>query len=143
MHYTCETSEERRYVSYTVSVDLDKDNIYLYDFDRVLIFKIGRTSDQPTANWAHQEVSYLKNPLLGLLQQLQGKLLNESIIHLLEMMNPVFTEVNPDKPNIHFSSSRRPNSGVDKLEGVLGPLAEELCSQQSTFPLILIQSNLY
>ena len=52
--------------------------VYVYDFDWVLVFKIGRTSNQRTANWAQQEVSYLKNPLLGLLQQLQGKLFNES-----------------------------------------------------------------
>ena len=31
---------------------------------------------------------------------------------------------------------------MDKLEGILGPLAEELHSQQSTFPLVLIYGKL-
>ena len=58
-----------------------------------------------------------------------------SIAHSLGMINPVIIEVSSDRRNIYFSSSRRPNSGEDKLEGILGPLAEELLSKRSEFPL--------
>ena len=50
------------------------------------------------------------------------------------MLNPVEILGNPDRPNIYFSSSSRPDRGEDKLNEILVPLVESLKKGRTKFP---------
>ena len=60
----------------------------------------------------------------------------------LGLMDPKFIEINPDRPNIFFSSCTRPSHGDDKLAPILNPLVQELLEMRQDFPLTLIYGNL-
>ena len=51
-------------------------------------------------------------------------------------------DVNPDRKNIYFSSSRRGNQGNSRLHNVLAPLLEDLRSKRQDFPLTILYRNL-
>ena len=58
------------------------------------------------------------------------------------MSQPAIIRVNPDRPNIYFASFSRPSRGDDILLEILQPLALELQTRRSNFPLTLIYGNL-
>ena len=66
----------------------------------------------------------------------------KGIAESLGLMDPLIIEANPDRPNIFFSSFRRPDRGEDKLHPILSPLIEELQVKRLGFPLTLVYANL-
>ena len=66
----------------------------------------------------------------------------KEIVESLGLVEPVFIEINPDRANIFFSSSRRPDRGEDKLHPILTPLIQELQDQRQNSPLTLVYGNL-
>ena len=66
----------------------------------------------------------------------------KEIVSSLALMDPKFIEINPDRPNIFFSSCTRPSHGDDKLSPILSPLVHELLEMRQYFPLTLIYGNL-
>lgn len=58
------------------------------------------------------------------------------------MRDPVVVERNPDRPNLHLSVYRRPNSGDDKITEPLEDLAKELKMKREAMPRTLIYGNL-
>ena len=51
-------------------------------------------------------------------------------------------DVNPDRRNIYFSSSRRGNQGDSRLHKILALLLEDLRSKRQDFPLTIVYGNL-
>ena len=80
-------------------------------------------------------------PWLGLTATATEKARTE-IIDSLGMFNPVLIVANPDRPNIYFSSSPRPDRGDDKFNTILSPLVEALKKERMQFPLTVIFGNL-
>ena len=72
-------------------------------------------------------------PLLGVTATATKKTRTD-IIESLGMVNPVEILGNPDRPNISFSSSSRPDRGEDKLNEILVPLVESLKKERTKFP---------
>ena len=66
-----------------------------------------------------------KVPWLGLTATATKKL-RAGITESLGMFNPAEIFVNPDRPNIYFSSSARPDRGDDKLDEILRPMVDRL-----------------
>ncbi|XP_067026648.1 putative ATP-dependent DNA helicase Q1 [Acropora muricata] len=58
------------------------------------------------------------------------------------MVNPVESFGNPDRPNISFSSSSRPDKGEDKLNEILVPLVESLKKERTKFPFTVVFGTL-
>ena len=58
------------------------------------------------------------------------------------MVNPVEILGNPDRPNIYFSSSSRPDRGEDKLNEILVPLVESLKKERTKFPFTVVFGTL-
>ena len=58
------------------------------------------------------------------------------------MFDPIEILANPDRPNIYFSTSTRPDRGDDKLDKILRPLVEELKKERLQFPLTVVFGNL-
>ena len=58
------------------------------------------------------------------------------------MFNPVEVFANPDRPNIYFSSSARPDRGDDKLNEILRPMVDRLKRERLQFPLTVVFGNL-
>ena len=63
-----------------------------------------------------------KVPLLGMTATATRRACRE-IIESLGMFNPVEVIGNPDRPNINFSASTRPDRGEDKCRTILEPKA--------------------
>ena len=82
-----------------------------------------------------------KVPWLGLTATATKKVRAE-IIESLGMFNPVEIFANPDRPNIYFSSSARPDRGDDKLNEILRPLVDGLKRERLQFPLTVVFGNL-
>ena len=66
----------------------------------------------------------------------------KEIVESLGLVEPVFIEINPDRANIFFCSSQRPDRGEDKLHPILTPLIQELQDQRQNSPLTLVYGNL-
>lgn len=64
------------------------------------------------------------------------------IIESLGMFSPVEIIANPDRPNIYFSSSTRPDRGDEKLNEILRPLVDGLKRERLQFPLTVVFGNL-
>ena len=79
-------------------------------------------------------------PLLGLTATATKKTRTD-IIECLGMFNPVEILGNPDRPNISFSSSSRPDRGADKLNEILVPLLESLKKERTNFLLLLFLAH--
>ena len=60
----------------------------------------------------------------------------------LGMIDPTSIEASPDRPNIYFSASQRPDRGDDKLTPILTPLIEELKAKRLSFPLTIVYGTL-
>jgi hypothetical protein len=60
----------------------------------------------------------------------------------LGMHDPAIIESNPDRANIFYQSFRRPDSGEDKLHGLLDPLIQELKMKRLDFSLTIIYGTL-
>lgn len=58
------------------------------------------------------------------------------------MIEPHLIEVNPDRGNIYFSSSRRGNHGDGKLDQILQPLVTDLRFQRLDYPLTVVYGTL-
>ena len=58
------------------------------------------------------------------------------------MFNPIEIVVNPDRPNISFSSSARPDRGDEKLNDILRALVDQLKGERMEFPLTFVFGNL-
>ena len=58
------------------------------------------------------------------------------------MFNPVEIFANPDRPNIYFSASARPDRGDDKLNEILRPMVDRLKRERLQFPLTIVFGNL-
>ena len=82
-----------------------------------------------------------KVPWLGLTATATKKTRTE-IIESLGMFNPTEIVVNPDRPNIYFSSSARPDRGDEKLNDILRPLVDQLKGERMEFPLTVVFGNL-
>lgn len=82
-----------------------------------------------------------KAPWLGLTATATKKTRTE-IIESLGMFNPIEIVVNPDWPNIYFSSSARPDRGDEKLNDILRPLVDRLKGERMEFPLTVVFGNL-
>lgn len=82
-----------------------------------------------------------KVPWLGLTATATKKVRAE-IMESLGMFNPVEIVTNPDRPNIYFSSSARPDRGDDKLNEILTPLVDGLKRERLQFPLTVVFGNL-
>ena len=82
-----------------------------------------------------------KVPWLGLTATATKKTRTE-IIESLGMFNPIEIVVNPDRPNIYFSSSARPDRGDEKLNDILRPLVDQLKGERMEFPLTVVFGNL-
>lgn len=82
-----------------------------------------------------------KVPWLGLTATATKKTRTE-IIESLGMFNPIEIVVNPDRPNIYFSSSARPDRGDEKLNDILRPLVDHLKGERMEFPLTVVFGNL-
>ena len=82
-----------------------------------------------------------KVPWLGLTATATKKLRAE-IIESLGMFNPAEIFANPDRPNIYFSSSARPDRGDDKLDEILRPMVDRLKRERLQFPLTVVFGNL-
>ncbi|KAK2554247.1 ATP-dependent DNA helicase Q-like 2 [Acropora cervicornis] len=80
-------------------------------------------------------------PLLGLTATATKKTRTD-IIESLGMVNPVEILGNPDRPNISFSSSSRPDRGEDKLNEILVPLVESLKKERTKFPFTVVFGTL-
>ncbi|XP_068723416.1 uncharacterized protein [Montipora capricornis] len=80
-------------------------------------------------------------PLLGLTATATKKTRTD-IIESLGMVNPVEILGNPDRPNICFSSSSRPDRGEDKLNEILVPLVESLKKERTKFPFTVVFGTL-
>ncbi|CAH3193079.1 unnamed protein product [Porites evermanni] len=80
-------------------------------------------------------------PLLGLTATATKKTRTD-IIESLGMVNPVEILGNPDRPNIYFSSSSRPDRGQDKLNEILVPLVESLKKERTKFPFTVVFGTL-
>lgn len=78
-----------------------------------------------------------KVPWLGLTATATKKLRAE-IIESLGMFNPAEIFANPDRPNIYFSSSARPDRGDDKLDEILRPMVDRLKRERLQFPLTVV-----
>lgn len=59
----------------------------------------------------------------------------EEIVQSLGLLDPMFVEINPDRPNLFFAACTRPNQGNTKLEAVLSPIVDQLIKkmQQLSF----------
>ena len=64
------------------------------------------------------------------------------IIKSLGLIKPAVVEVNPDRPNMYLSSSKRPDRGEEKLVGILEPLFGELQMERLQCPLAVVFGNL-
>ena len=82
-----------------------------------------------------------KVPWLGLTAT-APKMARTEIIKSLGMFNTIEIVANPDRPNIFFSSSTRPDRGDDKIDEILKPLVEQLQRQRMHFPLTVVFGNL-
>lgn len=80
-------------------------------------------------------------PLLGLTATATKKTRTD-IIESLGMVNAVEILGNPDRPNIYFSSSSRPDRGEDKLNEILVPLVESLKKERTKFPFPVVFGTL-
>ena len=80
-------------------------------------------------------------PIVGLTATATMKARNE-IMSALGLINPVVVETNPDRSNIYFCSSRRPDRGDEKLAQILDPLIEKLDRNRLDCPVTLIFNNL-
>lgn len=58
------------------------------------------------------------------------------------MFNPAEVIGNPDRPNIYFSASTRPDRGVDKYRTILEPLCQSLKLKREKFPFTIIFGKL-
>ena len=68
--------------------------------------------------------------------------MQQKIVEAMGMISPFVIDVNPDRKNIYFSSSRRGNQGDEKLVNILDPLLKDLRSRRQDFPLTIIYGNL-
>lgn len=92
-------------------------------------------------SWQQQEAFFHKfNCLVS--QPLVPKQTRTDIIGSLGMVNPVEILGNPDRPNIYFSSSSRPDRGKDKLNEILVPLVESLKKERTKFPFTVVFGTL-
>ena len=82
-----------------------------------------------------------KVPWLGLTAT-APKMARTEIIKSLGMFNTIEIVANPDRPNIFFSLSTRPDRGDDKIDEILKPLVEQLQRQRMHFPLTVVFGNL-
>lgn len=80
-------------------------------------------------------------PIIGLTAT-ATKATQQKIEESLGLVKPVLIDVNPDRKNIYFSSSRRGNQGDGRLHNVLAPLLEDLRSKRQDFPLTIVYGNL-
>ena len=76
-------------------------------------------------------------PLLGLTATATKKTRTD-VIESLGMVNAVEILGNPDRPNIYFSSSSRPDRGEDKLNEILVPLVESVKKERTKFPFPVV-----
>ena len=60
----------------------------------------------------------------------------------LGMIDPTFIEPSPDRLNIYFRASQRPDRGDDKLTPILTPLIEKLKANRLSFPLTIVYGTL-
>ena len=58
------------------------------------------------------------------------------------LIDPVYIEASPDRPNIFIGSQKRPDRGDDKLQPIVRPLVEELMALRLHFPLTVVYGNL-
>lgn len=82
-----------------------------------------------------------KKPIVALTATATKKRKAE-ITTALGMINAIIVEESPNRPNIYFSSSRRKNTGDDRLDEILLPLTKELFEKRMDFPLTLIYGSL-
>lgn len=68
--------------------------------------------------------------------------MKQKIVEAMGIISPFVIDVNPDRKNIYFSSSRRGNQGDEKLVNILDPLLKDLRSRRQDFPLTIIYGNL-
>ena len=68
--------------------------------------------------------------------------MQKKIEESLGLIAPIVIDVNPDRKNIHFSSSRRGNQGDERLVNILDPLLKDLRDKRQDFPLTIIYGNL-
>ena len=68
--------------------------------------------------------------------------MQQKIVEAMGMISHFVIDVNPDRKNIYFSSSRRGNQGDEKLVNILDPLLKDLRSRRQDFPLTIIYGNL-
>ena len=65
------------------------------------------------------------------------KQMQQKIVEAMGMISPFVIDVNPDRKNIYFSSSRRGNQGDEKLVNILDPLLKDPRSRRQDFPLTI------
>lgn len=82
-----------------------------------------------------------KVPLLGMTAT-ATKRPGRDIIESLGMFNPAEVIGNPDRPNIYFSASTRPDRGEDKYRTILEPLCQSLKLEREKFPFTIIFGKL-
>jgi len=68
--------------------------------------------------------------------------MQQKLVEAMGMISPLVIDVNHDRKNIYFSSSRRGNQGNEKLVHILDPLLKDLHSRRQDFPLTIIYGNL-
>ena len=67
---------------------------------------------------------------------------DRDIIESLGMFNPAEVIGNPDRPNIYFSASTKPDRGEDKYRIILEPLCRSLKQEREKFPFTVIFGKL-
>ena len=72
---------------------------------------------------------FSKTPIIGLTAT-ATKQMQQKIVEAMGMISPFVIDVNPDRKNIYFSSSRRGNQGDEKLVNILDPLLKDLRSRR-------------
>lgn len=82
-----------------------------------------------------------KVPLLGMTATVT-KRPGRDIIESLGVFNPAEVIGNPDRPNIYFSASTRPDRGEDKYRTILEPLCQSLKLEREKFPFTIIFGKL-
>jgi superfamily II DNA helicase RecQ len=87
------------------------------------------------------ESVFPKVPILGLTATDTIKARSQ-IVQSLGLIQPIVIETNPDRSNIYFQSSRRPDRGDDKLANILDPLINELGKKRLDCPVTLDFGNL-
>lgn len=68
--------------------------------------------------------------------------MKKDICFSLGLIDPLFIEESPDRPNVFFSASQRPDRGDDKLVPILKPLVAELKEKRLDFPLTIVYGTL-